>query len=78
MCSHGGGWSEVGSPGEVQCRCCGVRRFRHYGAVRPGGLPHALVPSVPERRAADLAAARQVAFAVGVARWSSPRAHRPR
>ncbi|MEU7131945.1 DUF6255 family natural product biosynthesis protein [Streptomyces sp. NPDC046261] len=55
LCAHSAGWTRSG--GEAHCDRCGVRRFTDYGAVRPAGLPHAIVPSPREPEAADRAAA---------------------
>ncbi|WP_238492420.1 DUF6255 family natural product biosynthesis protein [Streptomyces sp. UNOB3_S3] len=56
-----------------RCRTCGVRRFTDYGALRPPGLPQAVVPAPRDRRAADRAAARRVAELLGRGRWWSLR-----
>ncbi|MCA6093035.1 hypothetical protein LE181_12790 [Streptomyces sp. SCA3-4] len=62
-CPHAAGWTRTA--GEARCERCGVRRFTEYGAVRPSGLPQAVVPSPRARRAADRAAARNVAIRWG-------------
>ncbi|WP_425507734.1 DUF6255 family natural product biosynthesis protein [Streptomyces olivoverticillatus] len=36
-CPHRSGWTHT--RGESRCKCCGVRRFTEYGALRPPGLP---------------------------------------
>ncbi|MEU1312831.1 DUF6255 family natural product biosynthesis protein [Streptomyces cinnamoneus] len=59
-CPHAAGWTRTA--GEARCDRCGVRRFTEYGAVRPPGLPQAVVPAVRERYAADRAAACNVAL----------------
>ncbi|WP_373303655.1 DUF6255 family natural product biosynthesis protein [Streptomyces cinnamoneus] len=58
-CPHAAGWTRA--EGEARCERCGVRRFTEYGAVRPPGLPQAVVPAARDRYAADRAAARNVA-----------------
>ncbi|MEU1312897.1 DUF6255 family natural product biosynthesis protein [Streptomyces cinnamoneus] len=63
-CAHRAGWGETGRAGEVRCLGCGVRRFQHYGAVRPPGLAHVLVPSARRRDVADRAAARRIGLAM--------------
>ncbi|WP_425329131.1 DUF6255 family natural product biosynthesis protein [Streptomyces eurocidicus] len=76
-CLHHGGWTHHG--GESRCDNCGVRRFTEYGAVRPSGLPHAVTPAAPDRRATDRAAALNISRAVLDSRgfgsappWRSP------
>ncbi|MCA6095037.1 hypothetical protein LE181_23055 [Streptomyces sp. SCA3-4] len=63
-CAHREGWAEGARPGEMRCPVCGVRRFRDYGAVRPPGLAHVLVPSARRRGVADRAAARSIGLAM--------------
>ncbi|MFI9238558.1 DUF6255 family natural product biosynthesis protein [Streptomyces sp. NPDC053079] len=61
-CAHRSGWRHTG--GEACCEACGARRFSDYGALRPSGLPHAVTPDGPARRAADRAAAGRVGEAM--------------
>ncbi|MBZ6472339.1 DUF6255 family natural product biosynthesis protein [Streptomyces griseocarneus] len=71
-CAHPQGWTQTGAgAGAWRCERCGTRRFTHYASLRPPGLPAAVTPSPAARRAADRAAARNVAGA-----WARPR--RPR
>ncbi|MEU3355697.1 DUF6255 family natural product biosynthesis protein [Streptomyces sp. NPDC037389] len=56
-----------------RCRTCGVRRFADYGALRPPGLPHRVVSTPRDPRAADRAAARCVAELMSRGRWWSRR-----
>ncbi|MEU7136819.1 DUF6255 family natural product biosynthesis protein [Streptomyces sp. NPDC046261] len=59
-CPHLVGWTRTG--GESRCDRCGTRRFDDYAAIRPSGLPAAITPSPAARRAADLAAVRNVSM----------------
>ncbi|MFE0044204.1 DUF6255 family natural product biosynthesis protein [Streptomyces albireticuli] len=69
-CPHRGGWTHHG--GESRCNTCGVRRFTEYGAVRPDGLPRAVTPPAPDRRATDRAAALNISRAVVDSRGFGP------
>ncbi|MFI1971731.1 DUF6255 family natural product biosynthesis protein [Streptomyces cinnamoneus] len=46
-CPHRGGWA--GGGGELRCGECGTRHFTEYGALRPPGLPQAVVPAAWQR-----------------------------
>ncbi len=62
-CPHGNGWTQTRTQGEVRCDACGVRRFTAYGALRPPGLPQTITPAHRDPRAADRAAALNIALA---------------
>ncbi|MEU7131977.1 DUF6255 family natural product biosynthesis protein [Streptomyces sp. NPDC046261] len=57
-CAHNAGWTHAA--GESYCDRCGTRRFTEYGAVRPAGLPHAVVPAARDQEVADRSAAANV------------------
>ncbi|MEV5238118.1 DUF6255 family natural product biosynthesis protein [Streptomyces cinnamoneus] len=64
-------WTHTGG-GEARCDRCGTRRFSGYGALRPPGPAPVVTPTWTARRAADRAAARRVAEAVGRGRRGAP------
>ncbi|MCC3776071.1 DUF6255 family natural product biosynthesis protein [Streptomyces sp. UNOB3_S3] len=55
-CPHPSGW-DTADDGEERCHTCGTRRFTHYGALRPPGLPVALTPAPRDATRADRSAA---------------------
>ncbi|MEU1823752.1 DUF6255 family natural product biosynthesis protein [Streptomyces abikoensis] len=69
-CPHLSDWDTA--EGEERCSSCGTRRFTHYGALRPPGLPVALTPRPRNAAQADRSAA--VAISRGVhrrlSRWA--------
>ncbi|MFG2182097.1 DUF6255 family natural product biosynthesis protein [Streptomyces abikoensis] len=69
-CPHLAGWDTA--DGEERCRSCGTRRFTHYGALRPPGLPVALAPRPRNAAQADRSAAAVISRAVRhrLSRWA--------
>lgn len=61
-CQHLERWES--GDGEKWCTACGTRRFTEYGALRPPGLPSAVMPSDEERGRADRMAAAVISRTV--------------
>ncbi|MEV4439860.1 DUF6255 family natural product biosynthesis protein [Streptomyces sp. NPDC049577] len=54
-CPHASGWDSA--DGEERCRSCGTRRFTHYGALLPPGLPVESTPAPRDKARSDRLAA---------------------